>query len=69
MARPIIDLTDHELRRALDAKAREVVYSYNGVVAEMDRRAARRQATASFVLSALGLVIAVAALVVTALKS
>lgn len=69
MARPLTVLSDAELREALDQQAGNVDYSYNGVVAEMDRRSRNRQALASFVLSVVGVVIAVVALVVTAIRA
>jgi hypothetical protein len=69
MARPLSDLSDVELRQALRDHAEHVVYSYNAVADEIDRRSRNRQARASFVLAAVGLVIAVAAIVVTALKA
>jgi hypothetical protein len=69
MARPLTRLSDAELREALDQEAQHVVYSYNGVVAELDRRSRNRQALASLVLSVVGVVIAVIALVVTAIRA
>jgi hypothetical protein len=69
MSRPLTDLSDAELRQALHDQAAHVIYSYNAVVAEMDRRSRDRQARASFILAAVGLVIALAAIVVTALKA
>jgi len=68
MARPLTDYTDDELRTLLRQHAEHVVYSYNGIVDEMDRRAANRQARASLVLSVVGLAIAVAAIIVAAVK-
>ena len=69
MARPLSDLSGAELRQALREHAEHVVYSYDAVVAEIDRRSRDRQARASFVLAAVGLLVAVVALVVTALKA
>jgi hypothetical protein len=66
--RPLPDLTDAELREALVTHSQNVYHSYDSIMAEMDRRAARRQATAQFVLSVVAIVIAVIALVVSALR-
>jgi hypothetical protein len=69
MAKPLPDLTDDELRETLRNEASTVVYSYNSVLQEIDRRAAARQALAAFILSAAGLLIATVAVVITALKA
>lgn len=42
--KPLTDLSDEELRLALDRKASNVVPSYNDIVAEMDRRQIRDDA-------------------------
>jgi multidrug efflux pump subunit AcrA (membrane-fusion protein) len=67
--RSLLSLSDTELRAELAVTAAHVTYNYNDLVAELDRRSRNRQARASFVLSAVGIVIAVVALIVTALKS
>ena len=64
MARPLIEFSDRELREAIGRTAEHVVYSYDAYMAELDRRAANRQARASFVLSVVGLVVAIAAVLV-----
>jgi len=62
------DLTEGELRELLRSQAQTVVYSYNAVMDELDRRSARRQATAQLVISVVSIVIAVVALVASVLR-
>lgn len=66
--RALIDLTDDELEETIRHEGENVVYSYNALVAELDRRAANRQARESRILSLVSLGIAVVALVVSALR-
>ena len=68
MARPLPDLSDAELRSALASEAEHVSYSYTAIIAEMNRRAALGQADASFRLSLVSIAIAIAAVVIAALK-
>lgn len=60
----VFDHTDDELRQFYRVNAPVFAISQNDILAELDRRASRRQARASFFLSWVGLVIALAALVV-----
>lgn len=69
MSKALIDFSNEELRASLRQTAEHVQYAYNDIQAELDRRAANRQATASLVLSVVAVVIAVAATVLTALKA
>lgn len=64
----IFDMDDEKLKAIIRGNAPVTAISQNDMLNELDRRAARRQARASFALSAVGLLIALAALVVTALK-
>jgi hypothetical protein len=68
MAKPLPDFSDDELRDALRSSAEHVGYAYNDIMTELDRRAARRQANAQFLLSIVSIVIAVVALVVAVLR-
>lgn len=67
--RPLLRWSDDEIEAAIEAGSEHVSYYYNDLVAELDRRAAARQARASQILSVVAVVIAVAATIVTALKS
>jgi hypothetical protein len=69
LAKPLIDLTEAEIKMFIARRADSTGFAYNGFVAELDRRTANRQERASFVLSVVGLVIAVVALVVTAIRA
>ena len=64
MPKPLLEMSEREIREAIAGEARHVVYSYNSYLAELDRRAANRQARYSFALSVVGLVVAVAAVLV-----
>lgn len=66
--RPLIDWTDDEVKAAIRAEAEHVRYSYNAMVAELDRRATNRQARETRILSVVSIVIAVVALVISALR-
>jgi len=66
--KPLVDATDEELRDELRRQADRSDWSYNAVVHELDRRAASRQARASFFLSVVSVVIAVAAFVLSVLR-
>jgi hypothetical protein len=65
----IFDMDDEKLKVIFRANAPHFAILQNDILNELDRRASRRQTFASAVLSVVGLVIALAALVVTALKS
>jgi hypothetical protein len=56
------------LARRWTRAAEHVQYSYNDYLSELDRRAANRQARASFVLSVVSVGIAVAAVLVAAFR-
>jgi hypothetical protein len=62
------DWTDAQVLEALRNNANHVVYAYNDLIAELDRRAARKQARESRILSVVSVLIAVAAIIVAALK-
>lgn len=64
--KPLIDLPESELKAMLRNDAEHVMHSYNGIVAEIDRRAANRATGASLSISLLSLAISVAALIVAA---
>jgi hypothetical protein len=68
MAKPLLELSEREIREAAARTAEDVQYSYNDYLAELDRRAANRQARASFVLSVVSVAIAVAAVLVAAFR-
>jgi hypothetical protein len=68
VGKPLPDLTDDELRSELRQSAEHVSYAYNDLMAEIDRRAARRQATASFFLGVVSIVIAVVAVLVAVFR-
>lgn len=69
MPKPLTDLSDAELVTMLRRESEHVMYSYNAIIAELDRRAANRQARESRILSIVSVVIAVVALVLSALRS
>jgi hypothetical protein len=64
-----VDWTEDQLRDAARSLAVRVEPSYVAVMAELDRRAANRQARLSMVLSVVGLAIALVAVLFTALKA
>ena len=64
----LIDMTDDELRHAYRQIGAMTTRSLNSVTAEMDRRAAAKSARENRIMSIVGLVIAVAAIVIAALK-
>lgn len=66
--KPLIKLSDDELARALEQTATNVVPSYNDLVAEVDRRIARRQTQASLMLSVVSLAIAAGAFLLAMLR-
>jgi hypothetical protein len=65
----LVDWTEEQLRDAARSLAVRVEPSYAAVMAELDRRAANRQARLSMVLSVVGLAIALVAVMITALKA
>jgi len=68
--RALIDLSEDELEEKIRAEAHGIVgFCYSDLVAELDRRSRNRYARSAFIISALGLVIAVVALVVTAVRA
>jgi hypothetical protein len=67
VGKPLIDYSDDELRDKLRGME-HISFAYNDVVAEMDRRASNRQSRASLILSVVSVVIAVAAIIVSALR-
>lgn len=67
-SRHLIDLTDDELKAQLRRIEVHTAHGYNAVVAELDRRAANRQARESRILSVVSITIAVVALLVSALR-
>ena len=67
--RPIVDWSDDELRRQIRVMTPTTAISYADILRELDRRAAARQARASVALTVVSLAIALAALLVTALKA
>jgi hypothetical protein len=66
--KPIFDHTEEELRHFVRVNAPYEAFSTKDILAELDRRDAKRQGTAAFWLSVVGLGIAVVAIVVTAMK-
>lgn len=70
MEKPLIDWTDEELKVGIRTEAKRVgMLGYNDCLRELERRGTERQARWSRALSVAGRLIAVAAIVVTALKS
>lgn len=70
MQPPLIDLSNRDLKEKFREEAELIPdYAYRDLVVELDRRSRNRQALGSFILSLAGLVIAVAAFVVTGLKA
>jgi hypothetical protein len=65
----IFDIDDEKLKAIIRGNALHMPISQNDMLNELDRRASRRQARASFVLSFVSTLIALAALIVTALKA
>lgn len=68
MPGPFIDWSDDELRASIRAKGERIDPAYNDLLRELERRAAERQARWSRVLSVVSVLIAVAAIVVSALR-
>ncbi len=68
MSKPLPHYTDEELLDELLSMT-HVSYAYNDLLAEVDRRAANRQARAVWALSIVSIGIALGALLVTALKA
>ena len=66
-SRALVDLSEAELEDALRAQAEHVIYSYTDLLHELDRRATLRLARVAILLSAIGMVVAVIALVLVAL--
>jgi hypothetical protein len=60
--RPLMDYSDAELEQALVVKGQNVVFSYNDVRVEIERRFQKRHADRSYWLSILAVVVSVAAL-------
>ena len=58
-----IDLTDQELRQGLHIVPVGFPFTYRDYVDEYDRRARNRQASASFLLSIVAVVVAIVAIV------
>jgi hypothetical protein len=68
-AEALFDMDDEKLKTIIRGNAPHIAISQNDMFNELDRRASRRQARASFVLSVASTLIALAALIVTALKA
>jgi hypothetical protein len=66
---PLSDVPEKQLREDLRTLARGMPIHYEAIVQELDRRARNRQALWSLRLSAVGLAIAAAAILITALKA
>jgi hypothetical protein len=69
MSGPLIDWSDDDLRAGIRTTSVHVTYAYNDYVRELERRVAVRQARDSRLLSVVSVVIAVVALVVSALRA
>lgn len=69
MTGPLIDWSDDDIRQGIRGKGQHIDYAYNDYLRELERRSADRQARASRILTVVSIIIAVVALVVTALKS
>jgi hypothetical protein len=67
MAKPLTELTDDELKTALANHAQNVQFSYNGIVAEMERRRQQKNADRVYRLSIIAIIISVTSLTVSAL--
>lgn len=65
--RHLIDLSDDELKELLRQIEVHTSHGYNSIVAELDRRAANRQAQETRILSIVSIGIALVALFVSAL--
>lgn len=68
MTKPLTKFSQAELEELLEQRAEHVEHSYNSVLAELDRRAARKLTEASLTLSVVGVAIAVGALLLSALR-
>jgi hypothetical protein len=66
--KPIFDHTDEELRRFARVNAPLDAFITKDILAELDRRDAKRAARAAFWFSFVGLLIAVVAVIVAALR-
>jgi hypothetical protein len=64
--KPLIDLSDKELRAQIRTESARVTISYKALIGELDRRAQSRQARGSFILSVVSMAIAVVAVIVAA---
>jgi hypothetical protein len=65
----LIDYTDDELRAGIRRSAGTTAWTYQEMLSELDRRASRRAARASFALGLVSLVIALSAIIVTAIRA
>lgn len=66
--KPLVNLTETQLKEKLRSEAQQVQYSYNTIVAESNRRAANRVKGAELAISLISLAISIAALMVAAAK-
>lgn len=66
--KPLVKMSDDELSAKLEQTSVNVVPSYNDLVAEIDRRIARRQTQASLMLSVVSLAIAAGAFLLAMLR-
>ncbi|MGZ6294657.1 MAG: hypothetical protein ACXWPO_07570 [Candidatus Limnocylindrales bacterium] len=64
----LIDYTDDELRAGIRRSA-STAWTYQEMLSELDRRASRRAARASFALGLVSLLIALSAIIVTAIRA
>jgi hypothetical protein len=68
-SKAILDLSDDALKTIIRANAPVTAISKNDMLSELERRATRRQTLAALAISTISVVIATAALVVTALRA
>ena len=66
--KPLIDVPEAQLKDWARLTAKSHAWGYDDIVRELDRRASNRQARYARLLSIVAVVIALAALIVTALK-
>lgn len=67
VTKPLARYTDDELEEALTTYSDHVVWSYNGVLHEIERRAARRDRRIAIATSIASVLVAAAALIVSAI--
>jgi hypothetical protein len=65
--KPLAAMEDEELKGLLSSVSKNVIYGYNDVVNELERRRTRRQSNRTFALSLVAIIVSVLSLVASVL--